>query len=352
MASSAVIPQALSAASNPGKRSSLRCDIDLTAQGKSHGFVRLPHSVHRSAYGWIPIPIVRIANGPGPSVLLVAGNHGDEWEGQIALAKLIRALDAKDIRGRLVILPGANFPATQAGLRTSPIDDGNLNRLFPGDPGGSVSQQIAFWIEHVLLPGFDVSLDLHSGGSSLVYMPSTLAYRVPDAQWMARTVELIDAFGAPVANIVTSPPSGGRSFTAASLRQGVLSIATEIGGGGQISAASLATMESGIRAVLAHVGMLNAAPARGQATRLTAVGGDDHYVYANEGGLFEPLADIGQDVQVGQPAARIHRHDTPWREPELLLFQTPGLVLCKRVPTLCARGDCLFQLAGDTTMDI
>ncbi len=333
-------------------RSNLRCDIDLSAQGKAHGFVRLPHSVHRSAYGWIPIPIVRIANGPGPSVLLVAGNHGDEWEGQIALSKLIHALDAQHIRGRLVILPGANFPATQAGLRTSPIDDGNLNRLFPGDPTGTVSQQIAFWIEHVLLPGFDVSLDLHSGGSSLCYLPSTLAYRVPDRQWMARTLDLINAFGAPVANIVTSPPSGGRSFTAASLRQGVLSIATEIGGGGQVSLASMAAMEDGIRAVLAHVGMLEESSASppGEPTRLTAVGGDTHYVYATEAGLFEPLAEIGQQVQAGQPAARIHRHDSPWREPELLQFQADALVLCKRVPTLCARGDCLYQLASDTTI--
>lgn len=339
-------------ATEAGLRSNLRCDIDLSAQGKEHGFVRLPHSIHRSAYGWIPIPIVRIANGPGPSVLLVAGNHGDEWEGQIALSKLINAIESEHIRGRLVILPGANFPAAQAGLRTSPIDEGNLNRLFPGDPAGTVSQQIAFWIEHVLLPGFDVSLDLHSGGSSLCYMASTLAYRVPDPQWMTRTLELIDAFGAPVANIVAAPPSGGRSFTSASLRQGVLSIATEIGGGGQVSIASLAAMESGIRSVLSHVGMLKvaaASPAR-PPTRLTTVPGDSHYVYATEAGLFEPLASIGQQVQAGQPAARIHRHDSPWREPELLTFKSDALVLCQRVPTLCARGDCLYQLASDTTI--
>jgi hypothetical protein len=51
--------------------------------------------VHRSAYGWIPIPIARIANGPGPRVLLMAGNHGDEWEGQIVLGELIRTLERR-----------------------------------------------------------------------------------------------------------------------------------------------------------------------------------------------------------------------------------------------------------------
>ena len=99
--------------------SRLSADIDLLADGKATGFVRVPHSVHRSAYGWIPIPIVRIKNGDGPSVLMQAGTHGDEWEGQIGLGNLLRALEPKDIRGRLVILPSANFPAAMAGQRTS-----------------------------------------------------------------------------------------------------------------------------------------------------------------------------------------------------------------------------------------
>ena len=53
--------------------SRLSADIDLMAEGKATGFVRVPHSVHRSAYGWIPIPIVRIKNGDGPNVLMQAG---------------------------------------------------------------------------------------------------------------------------------------------------------------------------------------------------------------------------------------------------------------------------------------
>ncbi len=46
--------------------SSLYTDIDLEGEGKACGFLRVPHSVHRSAYGYIPIPIVRIKNGTGP----------------------------------------------------------------------------------------------------------------------------------------------------------------------------------------------------------------------------------------------------------------------------------------------
>ena len=336
-------------ASPEAARSQLRCDIDLQAQGKATGFVRLPHSVHRSAYGWIPIPIVRIANGPGPRVLMVAGNHGDEWEGQIALGRLIQSITPEQIRGQLVILPSANFPASMAGQRTSPIDDGNLNRTFPGDPLGSVTEQIAWWMEHALLPGFDYSFDFHSGGNSLVYLPSTLAYRDRDPQRMEAVLGLVRAFGAPAAYIVDAPLSGGRSFTAASIRQGVTSIATEVGGGGYVTPQSMALMEGGMRRLLAHVGLWQgtAPPAPATGTRLTEVRGDDCYVYATEAGLFEPLVDIGTEVRRGQPAARIHFQHTPWREPVLLHFQRDALVLCKRGPAPCERGDCLFQLATD-----
>ena len=65
--------------------------------------------MHRSAYGWVPIPVAYIKNGEGPRVLLMAGNHGDEYEGQVALGKLIRSLAAEEVRGRIIILPSANF---------------------------------------------------------------------------------------------------------------------------------------------------------------------------------------------------------------------------------------------------
>ena len=331
-------------------RSTLRCDIDLFADGKEMGHVRLPHSVHRSAYGWIPIPIVRIQNGPGPAVLMIAGNHGDEWEGQIALGNLIRSIEARDVKGRLVILPSANFPAAQAGRRTSPVDEGNLNRAFPGDPNGSVTEQIAFWIEHVLLPSFDYSFDFHSGGSSLEYVPSTIAYREADPRRMDVVLGLLQAFGAPVSFVVTHPQSGGKSFTAASARQGVYSIATEIGGGGLVTPQSMATMQGGMLRVLAHVALLGGESRPSSATRLTQVGGDESYVYAMDKGLFEPLVEIGANVQAGQAAARLHFHNTPWREPTVLHFKSAGVVLCKRVPALCEPGDCLFQIAQDIAL--
>ena len=312
------------------------------AEGKATGFVRVPHSVHRSAYGWIPIPIVRIKNGDGPSVLMQAGNHGDEWEGQIGLGNLIRALEPKDIKGRLVILPSANFPAAMAGQRTSPIDDGNLNRSFPGNPEGTITEQIAHFIEHALLPGFDYSFDFHSGGSSLAYIPSALAPRHDDQARMKKVIGMLKAFGAPVSYLAAAPQGGGRTFTSASFRQGVV---VDGHRAGRRRAGDAALAQGGRRTACAACWPISAccraAVPAPTPTRLTEIGGDDYYVYASDGGLFEPLVELGDEVKAGQPAARIHFHHTPWREPEIAVVQArrpgalqarPGALRARRLP--------------------
>ena len=118
-------------------QSRITSEVDFDLDGKHQGFLRLPHSVHRSAYGWLPVPIVSIRNGDGPRVLLMSGNHGDEYEGQVANCELARNLLPEQLDGQVLILPMANYGAARAGMRTSPIDDGNLNRSFPGDRDGS-----------------------------------------------------------------------------------------------------------------------------------------------------------------------------------------------------------------------
>ncbi|MBE0624315.1 MAG: succinylglutamate desuccinylase/aspartoacylase family protein [Burkholderiales bacterium] len=324
----------------------IRSEIDFDRDGKQVGFLRLPHSVHRSAYGWIPIPIACIRNGDGPRVLLMAGNHGDEYEGQIALAKLLRQLEPATVRGRIIFLSSANFPAAMAGMRTSPLDDGNLNRLFPGDPDGGPTAQIAWYIEHMLLTQCDYVFDLHSGGSSLMYLPSALSRRHADPTRMRHALELLQAFGAPISYITDAPPGDDLALPAAAARQGVMHLGTELGGGGTLTMAALRIAEDGIRRVLARIGALadEAATAPAPATRLLQVRGPEYFVYAPDSGLFEPLVELGDEVIAGQTAGIIHFHDTPWREPSLAVFQRSGIVLTKRMPCRTERGDCLFHL--------
>ena len=77
------------------KPSRLGSHIDFTRDGKQCEYLQLLHSVHRSAYGWLPVPLACIRNDDGPTVLLSSGVHGDEYEGQVELSKLIRKIELK-----------------------------------------------------------------------------------------------------------------------------------------------------------------------------------------------------------------------------------------------------------------
>ena len=330
-------------------KSRIVAEVDFNKNGRQHGFLRLFHSVHSSAYGFIPMPIVVLKNGSGPTALLVSGTHGDEYEGQVALCNLVKSLDPAHMSGRVIILPAANFPAALAGRRTSPIDEGNLNRLFPGDADGTITQQIAYHIEHELLPMADLVCDLHSGGSSLMYVPSALFGTWRRDGSTAAGVAALKAFGSPIAYVAEESQGGARTLSGGAARHKVIAIGTEAGGSGHVTRAALCMVERGVNNVLVHLGILPASAriAPDEPTRMLEVGGADYFVYAPENGLFEPLVELGDMVRAGQPAARIHTPETPWAEPVTTHFLRDGFVLCKRVPGRTVRGDCLFHLGTD-----
>lgn len=323
-------------------------DVDYNRQGKQVDWLNLPHSVTRSAYGAISIPIAVIRNGEGPTVFLMAGNHGDEYEGQIVLAKLIRELEPAHVRGRVIILPAANLPAAMDGARVSPIDQGNLNRAFPGDPHGTPTFAIAHYIDSILYPMADYHHDLHSGGSSLKYVPFCSMRKSGDAALDARSLAALQAFDAPLSMVWAYNPEN-RLAGAAAARRGLVSLGGEFGGGGDVDRASVAMLDRGVRNFLQFSGVMADSeplpPPRG--TRLVEVSSRDHYVYATEAGLLEPLVDLGAEVQQGDLAGQIHFVDNPARPPVPCHFRRAGMVVCQRHFGRVQRGDCVAHLATD-----
>lgn len=322
--------------------------VDYAADGKQSGSLHVPISTDLSAYGMIQIPVVCLKNGAGPTVLLTAGNHGDEYEGQIALMRLARVLRAEDVQGRIIMVPSLNFPAVQAGRRSSPIDEGNLNRLFPGRANGSPTEMIAHYVDSVLFDLCDLVIDLHSGGRSLDYSHSALAQHSTDAQQRSKLEALLKVFGAPH-SVFTSGSGGGGATTlyAAAAQRGIAALTTELGSGATLDPAGLRAAEQGVRRVLKHYGVvpdMDAEPA--PPTRLLRSLGPRHAIYAPHAGLFEPLVNVGEEVARGQQAAYLHSIEDPLREPLALYFTADGVVSCRRFPTLAARGDGLFHLAA------
>ncbi len=291
-------------------------------------------------------PLVCIKNGTGPTLLLSAGNHGDEYEGQVILRRLIHQLSADDIQGRLILLPALNYPAMLDDARVSPLDQGNMNRSFPGIEGGPPTAAIAHYVTHSLLPLADAGIDLHSGGSSAYYLPSAFLCTADDADMTRRNLELIDAFNAPVTFVVDGKGSA-TGFDPIANQAGVPFISTELGGGANVDVEATAIGWRGVHNVMRHLGIIEGEPEPGEPTRfLNGIDGSG-YLSAPYSGIFEPLRQLGERVAAGDAAGRLYSAEEVEREPLELVFDRAGLIMVRRNGARVMRGGHLFLVASE-----
>jgi predicted deacylase len=320
-------------------RSTIHTEIDYDKDGKQIGCLYLPQSPHEDAWGAIPIPIAVIKNGSGPTALITGGNHGDEYEGPITIGRLIRELEPGRVQGRLIMIPALDAPASLAGRRTSPVDGRNLNRCFPGNPEGTATEQIAFYVHDVLFPLADAFLDLHSGGSSLQVLPSAIIEPSPDPEQMRRIVEAVRAFDAPY-TVAIDNLDDPRTSTASAMRAGLTVVGTELTGGGGVSREGLRVCERGVRNVLAHLGVLEGKPAPSARDKpIFRIPGPSGYVFAPADGAFEAFHELGEWVAADQPAGAVHFLDDPGRSPEPAHFRHSGMLYAKRTFGRVVRGN-------------
>ena len=339
------------------QRTYVNTDVDFDRDGKQVSILRLPYSQHSAAWGIIPIPIGVIRNGEGPTVVLSAGNHGDEYEGQIALNWLLRELTPADVRGRIIILPAMNLPAAMAGKRVSPFDGLNLNRSFPGDPEGSPTQQIAHYIGSIILPMADAAIDLHSGGYSMDAVPAMIMYRAKSKATMERMIAAAKIFDFPLA-VVMDDLGESRTIDALCRELGIMKLGTELAGLATVSYDVLGKVRTGLWRFLQHVGVLAADkrlppdsdPVTGadrSEMRIVEITGPESYVYAVGNAIFEPNFPLGAEVKKGEIAGWLHYIDDIQRDPFPLTYTSSGIVFCKRGPGRVMAGDAVAVVVSD-----
>jgi N-alpha-acetyl-L-2,4-diaminobutyrate deacetylase len=325
------------------RASSIVPTVDYEADGVQHGFLRLPWSRNESAWGNLMIPITVIRNGQGPTALLTGGNHGDEYEGPIALTNLARSLEAGEVAGRVIIVPFMNYPAFQAGQRLSPIDGANLNRIFPGRPDGTVSEKIADYFQRTLLPLADVVLDFHSGGRTLEFLPFAASHILKDKEQEAHCRAARDAFAAPYSMTMLEIDAAGMYDTAAE-ELGKVFVTTELGGAGMATARTVAIAKRGVRNVLRYAGIL-----RGEIDASPSISLDmpsaDCFTFAETQGLVEFAVDLGQSVREGDLIAQVHPIETAAKRPAEYFARLDGILVARHVPGLALVGDCLATVA-------
>lgn len=281
--------------------------------------------------------LVATGRADGPTVVVLAGIHGDEYEGITAIPEIFRRLDPALLRGTFVALPVCNVPAYVAASRTSPVDGLNMARVFPGDPNGAVTQRIAYWLGECIMRHADLIVDLHSAG--LFYnIPMLCGYYLPDARSRAVAMQ----FGA---DVVWGHPDMalGRTMSFA-VEHGIPGVYTEAPGGGRVRPEDLATMVTGVFNSLKVIGMLDGAPdARPPTHRLVGAGDLDHIIAASHGGLFFARVHLLDDVRAGDVLGEVR--DTLGQMLEEIRSPADGLVITMRGLLRVNAGDGLFALA-------
>jgi len=256
-----------------------------------------------------PRPVISVAGAkPGPALFVNAGVHGGEYPAVEAVIQLGKTLDPKKISGTVILMPVLNVPAFRT--RTPfvcPIDHVNPNRVFPGDPRGTYSEQMTHALINEFVGHADAYVDLHGGDIPEALVPFVIC-RAGDNEVAEKSKAIAMAFGLPYVLTVSKPiqPSTGLSSYAAAAGKGVPSILAEAGGVGQMQEDAVALLVQGVVNVMRHLGMIaidtpattGNAPAADTAasTLLTRF----EWVYTMSAGMWYPKVAAGHAVNEGE----------------------------------------------------
>ncbi len=267
---------------NPGEKQVLRHHIALLPGGD-----RLSLTV-----------LVARGKVAGPTIAVLGGVHGDEYEGPWAIRNVFQCLDPAEMKGMFIAVPQSNPPAFAVNNRASPIDGLNLARVFPGKASGTVTERIAFFIDSQVIARSEMLVDLHSSGNRLT-SPTLVGYHEVETEAGRRSQDAAEVFGAPV---IWAHPSiaPGRSMSSAEER-GVPSIYTECAGGAWLNREIAALYAVGVRNVMERMGILRGEiDHRATSRRLRCSGTVEEMLACNVGGFI--VAEV-------KPLDRVHKGD-------------------------------------------
>lgn len=247
-----------------------------------------------------PRPVISVTGlEDGPAVFINAGVHGGEYPPIEAVIRLGRELDAKKLRGTVVLMPVLNLPAFwKRSMFVCPVDNINPNRVFPGDRKGSYSEQMAHALVTEFISRADACIDLHGGDIPEALVPFSIC-RAGDSDVDRKAKELASVFGLPWLLRVSKPieaAKGSPSYVA-SAEAGVPGFIADAGGVGQLHEDAVELLMDGVRRVLARLRMCeDSVAAAGPPTLLRSF----EWLYSKNAGMFYPRVAVGEEISAGE----------------------------------------------------
>ena len=312
--------------------------LDLDSPGRRDYWVALEHD---NVWGdhLIPLSVWVGTEAEADQGLVAFGsNHGNEYEGPIALKHLTRELRLEDVRGRIILVPVLNAAAFRAGTRESALDDRvNLNRAFVEGAGvqpslRGITHRIAAFVREYIWPRVHVVLDLHSGGDVAQFALCASFHRVEDGQLARQIEETARWFGTPCIMVYQNQTPG--LLPSEAERLGKITVGTELGWGRSVSPQGVRYARHGVLAAAIHHGQLRgsiepmAHHQAGTQTKVEIVD-RDCISMAPFGGHYEPLVDCGSHVRRGDVIGLLHDFDHIDADPWPAIAKLDGMLVAQ-----------------------
>jgi predicted deacylase len=295
-------------------------------------FGRLP----TGSAAYLPIAVIN-GRTEGPNVWISGGIHGDEINGVEVVREVMRALDAKNLRGAVIAVPIVNPLGFLIRSRYLP-DRRDLNRAFPGSPRGSTASRLAHLFMTEVVSHCSLGIDCHTASGHRMNAPQIRA-DVDDAE----TLRLARAFGAPFT--IASRVRDG-SLREAATERGIKMLVYEAGQSDRFDEEAIDFGVTGIMRTLDAMGMLDVELPRPSTTRVIR---RTQWLRARRGGLVEIESGLGDRVVVGQVVARIS--DAFGVRPTQVKTATAGWVIARTLSPLVNPGDPLLHIAAEKGPD-
>lgn len=269
----------------------------------------------------------------GPTVGIVAGIHGDEVAPIEAIRRLVSELDLATLSGRLLVVPVANPLAFASHTRHTQQDMQNLNRVFPGDTEGWLTEQLAVRLLEAVIPELDALIDMHAGGAA----PTVDYVYIINDEALSATFET---------RILYRGPGYVGTFSNVAAEQGVRTVVTELGGG---IAADREYVERNLRSLKNALRHLGALPGDVVDFGPKLIVDELLVMRPHAGGLLVPAIGIdrlGQTVPLGTLLGAVYNPQTFELLEELHApFDPTILILARAAVTRAELGDYAFMVA-------
>lgn len=275
---------------------------------------------------------------PGPTLGISAGIHGEEAVGVEIVYRFLQDTDLSELAGRLLVIPVANPFSYAAITRATPIDMTNLNRVFPGNPDGVLTEQLAHQMVEGFLTQIEYYVDLHAGG----------AYPTVDYVYILNAESLSRAFGSPL--LYRAKESLAGTSVSVTRPLNIPSVVVELGGGDIDQSDYVARGLRGLTNILRTLKMLPGDPAP-PPTQIVL--NEIAILRPHHGGLLLPeVTELGVEVRRDQVLGRIV---SPYSFAELEVVRCPFdrgiMVLTQRTANVVEPGIYGYMIGNLDTAD-